>query len=328
MAYLLNDLDHACHLLRQGALVAVPTETVYGLAGDANNPEAVRRIFALKGRPAEHPLIVHLASTEVAHRWARHWPEEAERLAQAFWPGPMTLILPKAEHVLDVVTGGQDTVGLRVPAHPLLRELLERCQRALAAPSANRFGRVSPTTAAHVLAEFAAEDLAVLDGGSCPVGVESTIIDLSTTRPRILRPGRIRAVEIERVLGRSLSEERADAPRVAGALASHYAPERPCWVLDRQELLARIEAAHAQRRSVGLIHVDPELNGMPGIAATCPIPFQQPEVWEERLYASLRELDHPGIDLILIEAPPRLPGWEAVQDRLQRATAATRGDWP
>ncbi|MCX8098647.1 MAG: L-threonylcarbamoyladenylate synthase [Casimicrobiaceae bacterium] len=325
MARLTQDLDEAVAALSEGRLVAIPTETVYGLAGDATRPEVVRRIFALKRRPADHPLIVHVPSIEGARSLAAHWPEAAERLARAFWPGPLTLIVPKAEMIDPVVTGGQASVGLRVPAHRLARRLLERLGRPLAAPSANRFGHVSPTTAAHVLDEFCDEsDLLVLDGGACEVGVESTIVDLTTTRVRILRPGRIRGPEIEALLAVPLEQLLSGAPRASGSLAVHYAPKRPMRCLVTSALAGELlEHAQAGRR-VGLIHHSVLEAALPGVSERISLPGDRPELWEHHLYAALRALDRPGIDVIVVETPPQGVEWDAVQDRLRRASATLR----
>jgi L-threonylcarbamoyladenylate synthase len=220
-------IEEAARLLRKGELVAFPTETVYGLGADASNPVAVAKIFALKGRPADHPLIVHVANGEALHEWGSEVSPAAFVLAENFWPGPLTLIVKRARHVDDAVTGGQDTVGLRCPSHPMAQELLREFAKigsgAIAAPSANRFGHVSPTTAEHVLDEFGA-GLFVLDGGPCEVGLESTIVDLSRGAPVLLRPGAITRGDIARVMGAEPRDRDAEAPRASGTLAAHYAP--------------------------------------------------------------------------------------------------------
>ena len=217
------DVDDAVDALRRGGLVAIPTETVYGLAADADNREAVQRIFAAKGRPERHPLIVHIATAGLLGEWVASVPEPAAVLADACWPGPLTLLLPRATRVLDVVTGGRDTVGIRVPAHPLTTELLERFGRGVAAPSANRFGHVSPTTAEHVRRDLGDAVEVILDGGPCPVGVESTIVDCTVTPPQVLRPGAISAEQVAELLHGDVSP--ASGPsRAAGMLAAHYSP--------------------------------------------------------------------------------------------------------
>lgn len=310
-----QDLARAADLLARGELVAIPTETVYGLAGDASNAEAVRAIFAAKGRPADHPLIVHLPGIEALADWASEVPESARRLAEAFWPGPLTLILPRAEQVSDLITGGQDTVGLRVPGHPVTLALLKRFGHALAAPSANRFGRISPTTADHVEAEFAGHDrvAAVIDGGPCQVGVESTIVDCSGAKPRLLRPGMIGVDALERVLGEppSLAGD-AEGPRASGRLPSHYAPETKIELVDA----GRLRQPEASAAVLALADTpDPG-----GYKAWRTLPAN-PDGYAHGLYAALRALDDAGADRILVQRPPADASWAAVQDRLDRAAA-------
>ncbi len=230
----MSEIERAAQFLKQGRLVAFPTETVYGLGADASNLEGVRRIFALKGRPANHPLIVHLQGVDELVHWARDIPFSVERLTSRFWPGPLTLVLKRATGVIDEVTGGQDTVGLRVPSHPVAQQLLQAFGGGIAAPSANRFGRVSPTTAQHVREDLGdAVDL-ILDGGACEVGIESTILDLSSGAPVLLRPGRIGAAEIETVIGAQVARASAQSPRAPGMLEAHYAPQLPLLLADRR----------------------------------------------------------------------------------------------
>ncbi|CAA9563755.1 MAG: Threonylcarbamoyl-AMP synthase / SUA5 domain with internal deletion [uncultured Truepera sp.] len=301
-----TDLERAADLLQGGGLVAFPTETVYGLGADARNEAAVRRVFALKGRPADHPLIVHLASAEQLVEWAVDIPEVVYALAACFWPGPLTLILKRQGNVPDAVTGGQATVGLRVPGHPVALALLERFGGGVAAPSANRFGRVSPTTAAHVREEFGSQ-LEVVDGGPCSVGLESTILDLSGDAPKVLRPGAVSAAELETVLHRPVGVATVTSPRVSGSLKSHYAPETETWLVDdasahsleTDAVLARRLQASAAARWLTL----------PG----------DPDGYGQGLYAALRDLDASGCARILIERPPNTPAWSAVRDRLVRA---------
>src|SRR6202171_3307001 len=234
-----EQIERAAHLLHAGALIAFPTETVYGLGADARNANAVRRIFAAKGRPAEHPVIVHLASADLMPRWARSIGAGAEALAQAFWPGPLTLILPRAATVLDVVTGGQDSVGLRVPSNPVAQALLARLLHlggdGIAAPSANRFGRITPTNARHVADEFGDAVGMVLDGGASRHGIESTIVDLSSGEPALLRPGAITIEALGRVLGSAPRSPSSQSPRASGTLASHCAPETAARVVASRE---------------------------------------------------------------------------------------------
>lgn len=320
-------IREAAGLLRAGALVAMPTETVYGLAADALNPDAVAKIFAAKGRPADHPLIVHLPDAEQLPRWASRIPREALALARAFWPGPLTLILKRDPGVPDAVTGGQDTVGLRVPNHPVALALLRAFDSGVAAPSANRFGRISPTTAAHVVEELGDAVAMVLDGGPCDVGIESTILDLSRSTPEILRPGAITAADIARVIGRMPAQATTEpagnqaAPRVSGALAAHYAPRTPMRLEAGIGLVAQALAACAQGQRVAVL------------AHHCADPGDVRVVWRagsnlpagfaHALYAQLRTLDALGLDLILVEAPPADEAWRAVADRLGRAAVGS-----
>lgn len=309
-----KDLERAAEQLARGELVAVPTETVYGLAGDAANAEAIRRIFAAKGRPADHPLIVHLPGSETMNDWAREVPESARRLARAFWPGPLTLILPKADHVADVVTGGQQTVGLRVPEHPVTLKLLKIFGRAVAAPSANRFGRISPTTADHVISEFKGRDTvaAVIDGGPCDIGVESTIVDCSGARPRVLRPGMIDLDQLSRVLGEApILADEWEGPRAPGRLPSHYAPETKLELVDA-ETLSKPDA-HA-----AVLALDDTPNPG-GFKAWQSLP-NDPTAYARGLYAVLRRLDDLGAERILVQRPPEQSAWSAIRDRITRAT--------
>ncbi|MGL5003537.1 MAG: L-threonylcarbamoyladenylate synthase, partial [Casimicrobium sp.] len=307
-----------------------PTETVYGLAADATNAEAVAKVFALKGRPTNHPLIVHLASASDARTWASEWNDAAEKLAKAFWPGPMTLIVKRASHVLDAVTGGQDTVGLRVPSHPVAQRLLLQFGGGLAAPSANKFGHVSPTAARHVADEFASDDLLILDGGDCEVGVESTIIDVSRRQPRVLRPGRVRAHEIERVLAGALVRTTNDAlrvapdtPRVSGSLDSHYAPRKKTLMLAGEALEIFLDAARDAGKGVGLIHHSSRFANK-RVKERVPLDGSNAALFEHEIYAKLRALDdNAKIDLIVVETPPATSEWDAVNDRLKRATFGT-----
>ncbi len=305
-----RDLSTAVNLLGAGELVALPFETVYGLAGDATNPDALRAIFRAKGRPADHPLIVHLASAEQLPDWAAAVPEAAWRLASAFWPGPLTLVLPAARTVSPLVTGGQTTVALRVPAHPVPQAVLLQLGRALAAPSANPFGQISPTTAAHVRSHLAGKIAAVVDGGPCAVGIESTIVDLSSEHPSILRPGAITAEMLAAYL--SLSDTvAAAAPRVPGALASHYAPRTPCY-----RIAAELTEAPFLGQRIGLLAL--RRPDWP-VAKFWPMPTQ-PEGYARALYAALHEADASSCEILLIALPPDEPAWAAIHDRLRRAT--------
>ena len=298
----MRPVEQAARILRSGGLVAFPTETVYGLGADAANDEAVRRVFAAKGRPADHPLIVHFAAPEDAARWAARWSDDAEKLAAAFWPGPLTLIVPKAAHVSDVVTGGHSTVGVRVPDHPVAQSLLRAFEGGLAAPSANRFGQVSPTTAAHVAIELADRVDLILDGGACRVGVESTIVDLSGETPRLLRPGGVSLEALEATLGRPVSIGGDTA--APGTLPSHYAPRARVLAVaaeDLQSTLAREAASGAVVRELAL-------PADPAAAARA-------------LYAALRELDEVRVDVAVVALPDPSGLGRAVADRLLRAAA-------
>lgn len=316
-----KEIERAVAVLREGGLVAFPTETVYGLGADASNPEAVKRIFAVKERPATHPVIVHVADAVQAANWAREIPPPARKLARKFWPGPLTLILKRAPGVSDVVTGGQETVALRVPSHPVAEQLLARFGGGVAAPSANRHGRVSATTAQHVRDEFGAAVACVLDGGEAPVGIESTIVDVSGDRPALLRPGWITAAAIEEALGTSLALPGAQAPRAPGTLAAHYAPRTPVTLVEG-ELALELAASLARqgKRVAVLAHSarKPLLERLAWIAAP-----RDAAGYAHALYASLRRLDEAGCDAILVEKPPQAPEWAAINDRLARAAAGS-----
>ncbi len=321
-------IAEAAARLRAGELVAFPTETVYGLGADAGNPRAVARIFEAKGRPADHPVIVHLPDGAHLAHWARSVPEGAAALARAFWPGPLTLILPKAASVLDVVTGRQDSVGLRVPAHPVARDVLAAFAAqgglGIAAPSANRFGHVSPTTAAHVASDLGDAVGLILDGGACEVGIESTIVSFTGAAPALLRPGGIAAETIERVLGAALQGADAQAPRAPGTLASHYAPRTRTLLVPADALRATL-AQHASReeRIAVLARAVREPEGFEGLWVAAPA---DPAGYAHDLYANLRALDAADADAILVEAVPVQPDWLAVRDRLSRATHGVDDD--
>jgi L-threonylcarbamoyladenylate synthase len=312
-------LDQALDLLSRGELVGIPTETVYGLAADAANPRAVARIFAAKGRPADHPVIVHIAGKAQLADWAVEIPETAWKLADAFWPGPLTLILKRQPHVPDAVTGGQDTVGLRAPSHPLAQELLQRFKGGLAAPSANRFGHVSPTTAQHVREEFGDAVQLVLDGGACEVGVESTIVGLTGEHPTLLRPGGVPREAIEALLGLELEHHQKNTTaniRVSGLLDSHYAPRTPLTTGPLATVTAAASDAAAKGEPVALLTLgsSPDLPGV----ALCAMPAT-PADFARELYATLRRLDTQGFSALFMQTPPVTAEWLAVNDRLQRA---------
>ena len=322
-----DSVSRAVARLRAGEAIGLPTETVYGLAADAGNAEAVARIFSAKGRPTAHPLIVHVASVDAARSWAAEWPEVATKLAAAFWPGPMTLIVKRAAHVLDCVTAGQDTVGLRVPSHPVAQAVLREfaspshASAGLAAPSANQFGQVSPTTALHVAAEFPDHALFILDGGACEVGVESTIIDVSSGSVRVLRPGRVRASAIEQVLGVALAEPGPHAPQVSGTLPSHYAPHTQTLMLATARLKMQLRAyRHAQVRQPMRCVITHSFDAEPAERLRVIRLAADAQTWERELYALLRALDQEHYGTLIVETPPETPEWEAVNDRIRRAT--------
>jgi L-threonylcarbamoyladenylate synthase len=315
-----DELAQAARRLAAGELVAFPTETVYGLGADATQEAAVAKIFALKGRPPDHPLIVHFADPYEIEQWAAAVPREARMLAARFWPGPLTIILRKSARVPGVVTGGQETVGLRCPSHPVARALLEEFREigsgAIAAPSANRFGHVSPTTAAHVRDEFG-PDLVVLDGGECPIGLESTIIDLSRGRPVLLRPGAITRDDIALAIGVEPAERDVEAPRAPGMLDAHYAPHTALAIVEAAAL--DMELAYPANIAVLALREPPPTAR---VISWITAPFDVGR-YAHDLYANLRKLDASGAKRIVVEAPPTTAPWEAVNDRLFRAAAGT-----
>lgn len=313
----------AAQALSLGQLVAFPTETVYGLGADAISDAAVAGIFAAKGRPSDHPLIVHVPDAQAAHRFADTVPGVAERLMRAFWPGPLTLILPRRPGMAAAAAGGQDSIGLRCPAHPVAHALLSACAAAnvpgLAAPSANRFGRVSPTTAAHVASEFG-EELLVLDGGATPVGIESAIVDCTRGVPVLLRPGTLTRTEIAAACGERLwlPEEMPDAaPRASGTLASHYAPQAKVRLMDAKSLQAALDVLGADAKAIAVYARSPLRTRTPHYRR---MPDDALET-ARQLFAVLRDFDATGVKLIWIESPPETPEWEGVRDRLLRAAA-------
>jgi L-threonylcarbamoyladenylate synthase len=316
------EMAQAAAILESGGLVAFPTETVYGLGADAENPAAVARIYAAKGRPQDHPVIVHLAPGADLDYWACEIGPEARALVAAFWPGPLTLILKRAAHIPDAVSGGQDTVGLRCPAHPVAIALLQAFKGGkggLAAPSANKFGNVSPTTARHVHDEFDADGSvgAVLDGGQSAVGIESTIVDLSRMAshgPVLLRPGQVSAQAIADVIGHLPAAPDAAAPRASGTLESHYAPRTPLAMPGHGALVATLEQLALAGCKVALVHY----SELAPAHAALRLPAD-PDAYAHRLYAALRQMDHAGADLIVVEAPPEADAWLGVNDRLRRA---------
>ncbi|WP_343722295.1 L-threonylcarbamoyladenylate synthase [Herbaspirillum seropedicae] len=322
---------HAARTLERGGLVAFPTETVYGLGGDAENPAAIAAIYAAKGRPANHPVIVHVSPEADIGYWAASVPVEARRLIASFWPGPLTLILKRAAHIPDAVAGGQDSVGVRCPAHPVAQALLREFRGGkggIAGPSANKFGHVSPTTAEHVREEFGSDAGSlvdyVLDGGQSEVGIESTIVDLSridTHGPVLLRPGQISAERIESVLGVPLATPDASAPRASGTLDAHYAPHTPVVQVAPDELDAVLEKLAALGKKVALI-ARLQRSGLVSVTRAMP---DTADAYAHDLYAALRDMDHTGADLVVVEALPLSGQWQGVNDRLRRATFDSQG---
>jgi L-threonylcarbamoyladenylate synthase len=317
-----SEIDHAVAILKRGGLVAFPTETVYGLGADASNPDAIRSLYAAKGRPAEHPVIVHLAGAAQLPQWTREITPAAQKLAQRFWPGPLTLILRRTPDVNDALTGGQDTIALRIPSHPMAHALLVKFGGAIAAPSANRFGHVSATTAQHVRQEFGASVDLVLDGGQSEVGIESTIVDVTGVQPVLLRPGHISAHAIELAAGVPLTAPQANSPRAPGALAVHYAPNTPLLVMEADLMLELAATLAQQGKCVAVLArstLQPLLPGLTWIAAP-----HHAQAYAHDLYANLRALDAVGCDAMLVEQLPQQPEWAAVNDRLGRAAAGSR----
>jgi L-threonylcarbamoyladenylate synthase len=314
-----TDIDEAAAAIARGGLVAFPTETVYGLGADATRADAIARVFAVKGRPAAHPLIVHVADGAPLDDFARDVPDAARALAAAFWPGPLTIVLRRGARIAAEATGGADTVGLRVPAHPLALALLARAGVPIAAPSANRFGRVSPTTADHVAADLGDDVDYLLDGGPCAVGVESTIVDLSGDAPALLRPGGAARDAIERVLGRPLAAPSREV-RAPGVLPSHYAPRARVVAVAPAQLAAAAAAAGPHVAVLAPTSVIAGA-GLPADLARVALP-DEPDACARALYAALRELDARGVDTIVAALPPVDDARgisEAIADRLRRA---------
>lgn len=313
------EIERAVALLRRGELVAFPTETVYGLGADARNPAAVAKIFAAKGRPADHPLIVHIPDIAHLDRWARDISAAARAVAEKFWPGPLTLILKRHPDVPDCVTGGQDTVGLRIPNHPVALELLRAFDGGIAAPSANKFGRISPTTAQHVRDDLGDAVSLVLDGGPCQVGIESTIIDMSGERTTVLRPGMLAGFDIGLLLGRMPAEAvNTNSVKTPGSHLAHYAPRTPLLLTPEDSVAIAVRTSLGKKERIAVL-------------APFPAPIENPlivywhiastdaDTYARELYATLRALDAAGADLIIVQRPP----WPAVIDRLMRASAGS-----
>jgi L-threonylcarbamoyladenylate synthase len=315
-------LREAAKVLRAGRLVAFPTETVYGLGAHALDAEAVQRIYDAKGRPSLNPIIVHVATTQSARDLAAEWTPAAEVLADAFWPGPVTLVVRKRSVIPDIVTAGLDTVGLRVPAHPLALAVLEEVGVPVAAPSANLSTQVSPTTAQHVMRGLGDRVDLILDGGPTPVGIESTVVDVTGAVPRILRPGTIGRDAIARVAGaaETLAHGGGDRPRSPGLVGKHYAPraEVVLWdAVERENAAVKARSAAAQGRRVGLMAFTP-LGWELTLQRAMP---RDPDAYAAMLYASLHAFDEARCDVVFVERPPDTPAWAAVADRLRRAAS-------
>ncbi len=316
-----SELDAAVQALRDGDLVAFPTETVYGLGAHAGHPVALRRVFELKGRPLSHPLIVHLDSVRYLSRWAREVPAAAERLAAAFWPGPLTLVLPRAFNVHPLVTGGQDTIAVRVPSHPMAQQLLTAFGGGIAAPSANRYGRLSPTRAEHVREEFGEELRIVLDGGDSKIGLESTIVACLDGGVRLLRPGAITPSQLRAVVGELLTDRAVDAPRAPGSHGAHYAPVTPVSIVAAEEIEQLASELSATGLRIAVLAQRPPLRAHQFV--TWINGGIRPDAYAHELYAHLRALDRSACARILVQAPPPGERWDAVRDRLARAAAAS-----
>ncbi len=321
-------IQAAAKALADGQLVGIPTETVYGLAADSDNDAAVAQIFTAKGRPANHPLIVHVADAASITRYAKEVPVFAQQLIDAFWPGPLTLILPRLPDAAKASTGGQDSVGLRCPSHPVAHALLLACQQfdppvwGVSAPSANKFGRVSPTTAQHVAAEFG-DELLVLDGGACEVGIESTIVDCTRGVPVLLRPGYITREDIERACGmRPLSKDEMPdhTPRASGTLLAHYAPSAKVRLMDAKQIQTALEVLGKDAAHIAIYSRTRMLT--PAKALVLRHMPEDPHAAGQELFAALRDFDDAQVKLIWVESPPESDAWEGVRDRLQRAAAA------
>lgn len=307
-------LDHAIQTLARGGVVAFPTETVYGLGADASNPKAIAQIFAIKGRPSDHPLIVHISGANQLSRWSHQVPEMAYQLAERFWPGPLTLILPQSKAPPEV-TGGQNSVGLRAPSHPVAQALLKGFGGGIAAPSANRFGRISPTRAIHVREELGDRVDIVLEGGDCEVGLESTILSLAGPSPCLLRPGAIARSDLESFLSQRIQgAEKAPGLRASGLLESHYAPRTKLRLIPAEEILSQAQAAAPRTAIMCLQDIQ-----VPSSVDWILMPAA-PKDYGARLYATLRALDQGQYDQILAEIPPLKESWAAIHDRLGRAS--------
>jgi L-threonylcarbamoyladenylate synthase len=311
-----TEIEQAVEALRAGELVVFPTETVYGLGANASNPAAVRKIFEVKGRPADHPVIVHLDDPRYLHRWVSEVPAVAEQLAAKFWPGPLTLILPKADNVNDIVTGGQSSIGIRIPSHPMAQQLLNAFGGGIAAPSANRFGRLSPTKPEHVRDELGDAVQVILDGGDSPIGLESTIVSCLDNQARLLRPGFITRSQLEQVVGPLVVG--GPVPRAPGDREVHYAPSTPLEIVASDDLEVRAGEIVAREEKVAVLAMRPPLQTQRHM--TWINAGKKPETYAHNLYNHLRTLDRTGCVRIFVQSLPAEERWAAILDRLQRAS--------
>ncbi len=311
-------VETAAAILKDGGIVAFPTETVYGLGADASNAKAIRRVFEAKQRPMNHPVIVHLSDFSQVEDWAMEVNAFAHELMAKFWPGPLTLVLRRTSRVLDEVTGGQDTVAIRMPANPIALTLLKKVERPLIAPSANRFGRVSPTHSDHVKQDPNLMVDFVVEGGRCQVGIESTIVDASSREPKILRLGGVTPEQIEGVTGQALAFKRDAFIRVPGSLAQHYAPQTRLSIVPSEDLAGNIQHGLSQGKSIVVLSWEKQLLGQEESITWFQMPAQ-PEAYMRELYHTLFMADALKKDIILVEALPNEAGWLAVRDRLERA---------
>ena len=322
-------IERAAAIIRDGGLVAFPTETVYGLGADAFSEAAVRRIFEAKGRPPTNPIIVHVGSMEVARDVVSLWPQQAAQLAAAFWPGPLTIVLPKSQRVPHMVTAGRETVAVRMPAHPVALALLKACAVPVAAPSANRSSSVSPTRADHVLKGLGGRIDAVLDGGPTSVGIESTVVDLTGESVCVLRPGSVNRMQIESVLNEpvdflSVHLEVGESARAPGMQSRHYAPSAQVEIIEAARLIARLQDVGAPAVEIGVLAISPQVASAAQLASNAVVKVMpgDPESYAGQLYLALHELDDRAATAILIESPPRGEDWRAVHDRLNRMSSA------
>jgi L-threonylcarbamoyladenylate synthase len=306
-----QDIEQAVQLLKSGELVAFPTETVYGLGADAKNPEAIKKIFEVKGRPSNHPIILHIYNESELEEWVVSIPDIARKLMKHFWPGALTLIFEAKENVSPLITGNQKTIGIRMPSHPVARELLKAFGSGLVAPSANKFGKVSPTKAKHVKEELGDEIKLILEGGDCALGIESTIIDVTRIPPRLLRPGPLDVDQVKKISGVTIIYSNKNIPRVSGSLPSHYAPKTPVKLFDYNKI-------KFQDKNIGVMSFRDQPENFTNIIwLKMPI---NPTLYAKQLYANLRKLDKNNLDTIWVEVPPKEVVWGAILDRLKRAS--------